>query len=193
MISQIKTKQIFLIFLFLIITAFKGYSQFFRYSTETSNVDISFLRPSLEAESNQSFFNVITVKNNGVRSEVLTLNLTVPDGWRVLGKEQQDLMVNPSDSVVIPIRVSVNGRVKGDIGYSVIASLTDTRGNTIKNEYCFVKIKRKEDLRVSIPIGVNYFDQRTNLSSFIVKATNNGNKEELVSFVLDFEIGRAHV
>ena len=189
MISQIKTKQIFLIFLFLIITAFKGYSQFFRYSTETSNVDISFLRPSLEAESNQSFFNVITVKNNGVRSEVLTLNLTVPDGWRVLGKEQQDLMVNPSDSVVIPIRVSVNGRVKGDIGYSVIASLTDTRGNTIKNEYCFVKIKRKEDLRVSIPIGVNYFDQRTNLSSFIVKATNNGNKEELVSFVLDFEKG----
>lgn len=178
-----------IILLFSIILPHKGYGQYFLYNTETTDVDISFLNESVETESNQSFFNVITIKNNGARTENFTLNISVPQGWKVLGEEQQELFINPMDSLIIPLRISTHGKVKGDIGYSVIASLTDSRGNTIKNEYCFVKIKSKEDLRISVPLGSNYFDQRTKLSSFQVNISNNGNKEELINLVFDLEKG----
>lgn len=172
-----------------IILPHKGYSQYFLYNTETTSIDLTFLKKSVETESNKSFFNVVTIKNNGTKSESFILNISVPQGWKVLGEEQQELFINPSDSVIIPLRVSTHGKVKGDIGYSVIASITDSRGNTIKNEYCFVKIKSKEDLRVSVPIGSNYFDQRTGLSSFSVDVSNNGNKEELVNLFFNLEKG----
>ena len=183
-------KYISITFLLLsIILPHKGYSQYFLYNTETTNIDLSFLKESVETESNKSFFNVITIKNNGVKSESFTLNISVPQGWKILGEDQQEIFINPQDSIIIPLRVSTHGRVKGDIGYSVIASITDSRGNTIKNEYCFVKIKSREDLRVSVPIGSNYFDQRTGLSNFSVNISNNGNKEELVSLTFELEKG----
>ncbi len=188
MITFKKYISIFL-FLFSIILPHKGYSQYFLYNTEATNVDISFLNESVETESNQSFFNVIRIKNNGAKTENFTLNISVPQGWKVLGEEQQELFINPMDSLIIPIRISTHGKVKGDIGYSVIASLTDSRGNTIKNEYCFVKIKSKEDLRVSVPLGVNYFDQRLGTSSFSVNIVNNGIKKNLLILHLNLSLG----
>ncbi len=183
-------KYISIIILYLsIILPLKGYSQYFLYNTETTNIDLSFLKESVETESNKSFFNVITIKNNGLKSESFTLNISVPQGWKVLGEEQKEIFINPNDSIIIPLRVSTHGKVKGDIGYSVIASITDSRGSTIKNEYCFVKIKSREDLRVSVPIGSNYFDQRTGLSNFSVDISNNGNKEELVNIHLNLDKG----
>ncbi len=183
-------KYISITFLLLsIILPHKGYSQYFLYNTETTNIDLSFLKESVETESNKSFFNVITIKNNGVKSESFTLNISVPQGWKILGEDQQEIFINPQDSIIVPLRVSTHGRVKGDIGYSVIASITDSRGNTIKNEYCFVKIKSKEDLRISVPLGVNYFDQKTKLSNFSVNISNNGNKEELINFTFELDKG----
>lgn len=178
-----------LIFLALIIIQNNSYGQFFLYSSEAINVDAEFLRKSIETESKKSFFNVLTIKNNGNNAQTLTLNITIPEGWSVLGQEQQEIFLQPQDSIIIPIRISAGGMAKGDIGYSVIASLSDTRGNTIKNEYCFVKIKSKKDLRVSIPIGVNYLDQITGHADFTVYIFNNGNREEIVNFVFDLERG----
>ncbi len=183
-------KYIFLTILFLSIAlSHKSYSQYFLHSNETANLGLSFLKESINANSGESFFNTIFIKNNGTRTEFFTLNISVPQSWKVLGQEQQDLVLDPGDSLIIPLRVSTHAKAKGDIGYSVIASLTDSRGNTIKNEYCFIKIASKADLRVSVPIGTNYFDQKTWLSGFPVNISNNGNKEELINLIFDLEKG----
>lgn len=110
------------------------------------------------------------------------LNFTVPDGWKVIGNEKQEITINPGDSIILPLRVSVGGKVRGDIGYSVIASLTDSRGNTIRNEYCFVKIPRQADLKVKFIDKMGYIDQVTGMSNFSIRIENKGNREELVNF-----------
>lgn len=184
-----------LFFLISIVLPHQGVSQYFLHSNEVANLGLSFLKESVDAKSGESFFNAIFIKNNGNKTELFTLNISVPQGWKVLGQEQQDLALDPGDSLIIPLRVSTHAKAKGDIGYSVIASLTDSRGNTIKNEYCFIKIASKADLRVSVPIGINYFDQKTNLSSFPLHINNSGNKEELINltFTLDKGIGLGEV
>ncbi len=183
-------KYISIVFLFFsIVLPHKGVSQFFLHNSEPANLSLSFHNQNIETQSGKSFFNVIHIKNNGSRTELFTLNLSVPQDWQVLGQEKQELALNPGDSIILPLRISTSAKAKGDIGYSVIASLTDSRGNTIKNEYCFIKIESQSDLRLSVPIGINYFDQKTNLSSFPLYINNNGNKEELINLVFNLEKG----
>ena len=177
-------------FLSLLFTS-QGYSQFLLYSEQPVDVNVEFLRHTVISSAKQSFFNVVKVVNNSNRTEILSLNLTVPDGWNVLGQDKQEIVINPFDSVYIPIRVAIGGKVQGDIGYSIVASLSDSRGNTVKNEYSFVKIPRETELNVRLIDRVAYFDQRTNMSSFSIKIENKGNKEELVNlnFISDNSIG----
>ena len=94
-----------------------------------------FARHTSESTAKGIVFNALWVKNRGNKHENLTLNLTVPIGWRLIGDEQMELHLAPGDSTVIPIRVAVGAMVRGDIGYSIVASLNDDQGNTIKNDY----------------------------------------------------------
>lgn len=186
-------KKITIIFFFISLFTFLpilGYSQFFnRFNEQPIDVDIHFLKHSLESSAKKTFFNVLKIKNKANRSESMTLNLSVPEGWRIIGDTKQEITLNPFDSIPIPIMVSVGEKARGDIGYSIIASLSDIRGNTVKNEYCFVKIPRETELNVKVLDRSAYIDLRTRLSSFSVKVENKGNREELVNFIFETDPG----
>jgi hypothetical protein len=96
----------------------------------------------------------------------------VPAGWQILGFEKQEITLPPLDSTLIPIRVAVGENVRGDIGYSIIAAITDSRGNLIKNEYSFVKIPREVDLKVKFLTRFEYLDQQTGYAPVKVKNRN---------------------
>ena len=161
------------------------YAQYYLYNETPIQIEASFSRHSLEASAKQTFFNVLKIKNKANKSETFTLNLTVPQGWSVIGQEKTEITIAPLDSIIIPIRVAIGGTVRGDIGYSIIASLTDMRGNTIRNEYCFVKIPRKTDLNVRFLQRIIYFDPISYNAEFSVLVKNRGNREELVNFLFD--------
>lgn len=159
--------------------------QFFRYNETPVDIEVKFARHSLEASSRETFFNTLFLKNNSNRTETFTLNITVPQGWKVIGEEKQEIQIAPFDSLIIPLRFAVGSVVRGDIGYSVIASISDARGNTIKNEYCFVKIPREVDLSVRVLNRIAYIDPELGTSEFTVLCKNRGNREEPINFLMD--------
>jgi len=184
MYNRIKYTVAFLAIILII--PITGYSQYFIYSGEQPiDLDISFAKHSIESAAKQTFFNVLKISNRANRSETFTLNFTVPDGWNVIGESRREITLNPSDSISVPIMVAIGGKVRGDIGYSVIASLTDSRGNTVKNEYCFVKIPRETDLLVQLIDRSAFLDQRTGTASVSIKVDNKGNRDELVNFLFE--------
>ncbi|MFP4557617.1 MAG: OmpA family protein [Bacteroidales bacterium] len=185
MLRWVKHTPILFLLTVMLLFPLALHGQFFRYSEEPINIEAKFARHSIQAAAKQSFFNTLKVKNNSNRTENITLNITIPQGWKVIGEEKIELQINPNDSLLIPLRVAVGGDVRGDIGYSVIASFSDSRGNTIKNEYCFVKIPRKTDLRVRFVDRILYIDPISETSSFSVLVKNNGNRDEPVNFLLD--------
>jgi len=161
------------------------HAQYYLYNDAPIQLEATFSRHSLEASPKQTFFNVLKIKNKANKSETFTLNITVPQEWSVIGQEKTELTIAPLDSMIIPIRVAIGGRVRGDIGYSVIASLTDARGNTIRNEYCFVKIPRQTDLNIRYLNRIIYLDPVSYTAEFSVEVKNRGNREELVNFIFD--------
>lgn len=168
----------------LCMVSFSGYSQYFIYSGEQPvNLDLKFTQHSIESAAKHTFFNSLKIVNRSNRSETFTLNFTVPDGWNVIGESRRELTMGPNDSIMVPVMVAIGGLVRGDIGYSVIVSINDTRGNTVKNEYCFVKIPREANLEVRLIDRSAFLDQRTGMASVSIKLDNKGNREELVNFL----------
>ncbi len=169
----------------MLISPIALHAQYYLYNDVPINLEASFSRHSIESYAKQTFFNVLKIKNKSNRSEIFTLNITVPQGWSVIGQDKVELNINPLDSIIVPIRVAVGAVVRGDIGYSIIASLTDSRGNTIQNVYCFVKIPRQTDLSVRILNRIIYLDPISYSAEFSVLVKNKGNREELVNLLFD--------
>lgn len=181
----LRIKYIIAFLLVNVLFAINGYSQFFLYNEQPIDLDVQFSRHSLEATAKKTFFNVLKIANKSNRSETFSLTFTVPTGWNIIGQVKQEVNLAPYDSIFVPVFIAVGGTVKGDIGYSVIASLTDSRGNTIKNEYCFVKIPRQTNLQIRLVDRLGYLDQITGMSSISLKIENRGNREELVNLLFE--------
>jgi len=160
--------------------------QYFFFNTyEPAKIDLKFIKHNVEASRGKTIFNVVKIVNQSSQSQTFTFQLTVPSGWQILGSEKQEITLPPLDSTLIPIRVAIGQNVRGDIGYSIIAAITDSRGNLIKNEYSFVKIPREVDLKVKFLTRFEYLDQQTGYAPVKVRIENRGNREELVSINLE--------
>ena len=116
----------------LLVSSNRLYSQYYLYNNDTpKKINIEFLRHSIEVKSKQVFFNAIKIVSKSNQQETFNLNLTVPQGWNIIGNEKVEITVPPLDSLIVPVRVAVGTQVRGDIGYSVIASLTEDRKSVV--------------------------------------------------------------
>lgn len=185
--SLIKEYKTLIFWLLATVFPFSSTAQYFLYNNEPSKLEITFAQHYVTSSAKETFFNALKVKNAGNRTEVVTLNITVPQGWNVIGQDKREVTIEPQDSIYIPIRVAVGSDARGDIGYSVIASLTDSRGNTIKNEYCFVKIPRISGFRIKNIDRFRFIDPEKSTSSFSLTLENKGNRQELISITMEAE------
>lgn len=178
-------RYISIIFLCIVfVSPIRGQYIFFN-TNEPQKLDLKFAKHSVEAKKGKTIFNVIKITNQSSQTQTFNLHITVPSGWQTIGREIQELTLSPLDSTFIPIRVAIGEKVRGDIGYSIIATLTDGKGNTIKNEYSFIKIPREVDMRVKFLTRFEYLDQQTGLAPIRIKIENKGNREEMVSFSIE--------
>lgn len=181
---MVKRFLLIILSLTLIVPYAKG--QYYLYGTnDPPKIDIKFTKHSVEAEKGKTIFNTLRISNQTSQTQTFNLHITAPSGWQIIGKEVQELTLAPLDSILIPVRVSVGESVRGDIGYSIIAAITDTRGNSIKNEYSFIKIPRDVDMKVKFLTRYVYFEQQTGYASIKVKVENKGNREEMLSIQLE--------
>ena len=170
----------------LLVHSNHSYSQYYLYNNDTpQKLNIEFLKHSIEVKSKQVFFNALKISNKSNQQETFNLNLTVPQGWNIIGNEKVEITVPPLDSILVPVRVAVGTRVRGDIGYSIIASITDSRGNTIKNAYCFIKIPHEFNIQIKFLGGISYLDPSSLSSEFSIQILNSGNREEPINLHFD--------
>ncbi len=170
----------------LLVHSNHSYSQYYLYNNDTpQKLNIEFLKHSIEVKSKQVFFNALKISNKSNQHETFNLNLTVPQGWNIIGNEKVEITVPPLDSILVPVRVAVGTRVRGDIGYSIIASITDSRGNTIKNAYCFIKIPHEFNIQIKFLGGISYLDPSSLSSEFSIQILNSGNREEPINLHFD--------
>lgn len=182
---KINALYIFLIFIFMI--SENSFSQFSFLSEPYNELDIKFLKGKIEASPEESFFNMVSIKNNASQPLSFQLNFSIPQGWNLFNDPLQNLTLNPSDSVIIPLRASINKDVKGEIGYVVVASIADKKGKVIKAGYSYVNVPKKTGLIFRPVKRSDYIDQNTRKSSISFSFNNMGNVDEQVFLSLKLD------
>lgn len=181
---MLRSFSIALFLLLLVSTLAQG--QYYLFNRpEPAKIELKFAKHSIEAVPGKTIFNVIKIVNQSTNRQTFTLQFTIPSGWKIIGEEKQELTLAPLDSTLIPIRVAIGEKVRGDIGYSIIAALTDNRGNIIKNEYSFIKIPRRMEIAVKLLTRFRYLDQQTGHAPIQIRIDNKGNREEIVTLQLE--------
>lgn len=181
-IRFIKFKIEVFLFTLLILTPFNLFSQFYYFDDPEANLDVEFLKERLDVSSSESFFNILKIKNNADQRVTFNVNLNIPQGWSLMTEQSRQVVLEPKDSIFIPLRASTAKNVKGEIGYSIIASLTDNKEKAITNAYSYVTVPKVSLVDFYIPSRILYFDPSTNSATVEFNIANKGNVDELFYF-----------
>ncbi|SDC26416.1 OmpA family protein [Williamwhitmania taraxaci] len=153
-------------------------------------IDISFAISNQELNK-ELFFNVLKVKNTDASASTFVVDFTAPSGWQIIGEISREITLAAYDSILIPIRIAVPKEAKGEVAYSIIATIKDRSGNVVKNEYCYVKIPKSKDLSVRFLDRYIFISSNETKSEFRLQCKNNGNQAEQLYF--NMESGRGLV
>ena len=167
--------------IFLLIFNFSGaYTQELNGSGSYKNIHAAFTNENIKIEPRSAFFNVLKIANRSNQRQFVNLSFETPLGWNLITDKEQRINLEPMDSVLIPLRASANKNVKGEIGYSIVASLTSRSGNPVTTAYCFIKVPRRSHLSFRPLSRLSYIDQKKQKGSFAYKIENKGNIDEVV-------------
>lgn len=144
------------------------------------HIEAFFTQENIIIEADASLFNVLVIHNKGERREEIFLEVNAPIGWTTLAYETRSHLINPGDTLFLPVRVAPSKDVAGEIGYSIIAAVNNRTGETLTNAYCFVKIPRETNFQFRPITRMGYFDQTNNTSVISFRMVNRGNINELV-------------
>jgi len=176
--------------LFLLIFLLKVNSitaQFYFLEDTYDQIEVHFLKKKIETEANSSFFNVLKIKNPSERPLAFQTNFSYPAAWTFMGEKNQRISLGPNDSILIPFRAATSIDAKGNIGYAIVASLSDMNGNTFKNEYSFVNVPKIQNIIFTPLNRIEYIEKNKNTAFINLFLANGGNTEE--EFHLDFIMG----
>lgn len=148
---------------------------------QDNQISISFLFEKIEAEAHSSIFNLVKFTNQSLVPYTGTVNISVPLGWNVIGESQVNVTIPASDSISLPVRVAISKDALGEIGYSVMATLSSANGsNKVYSSYFYVTIPRKTQLISNPAAFIYYIPEYQNKSVLDYKIQNKGNVQELV-------------
>jgi outer membrane protein OmpA-like peptidoglycan-associated protein len=144
------------------------------------SIKAEFVKQNIKIKPRSAFFNVLKIINTSNRQQSFNLQYETPVGWALITEKQKRLSIEPGDTLAIPLRASANKKVKGEIGYSIIASLTSRSGEPITTAYCFLKVPRQSSLSFFPLTRVAYIDQNKRTGSFSFRLANDGNVDEVI-------------
>ena len=145
-----------------------------------SDIQAEFVKENINIEPRSPFFNVLKIHNASEREQFVNLQYETPVGWSLISQKEYRLNISPNDTVTVPLRASANKQVKGEIGYSIVASLTSRSGQPITSAYCFIKIPKISRVRFHPLTRVSYIDQQKKRGAFSFRLINSGNVDEVV-------------
>ncbi|MFO8233878.1 MAG: OmpA family protein [Bacteroidales bacterium] len=165
----------------LLLLSFNTAAQVLDDNYSYRDIEAEFVRENIQIEPREVFFNVLKIVNRSEDDRYVNLSYETPLGWNLITNSEERINVPAGDSIFMPMRASASKNVKGEIGYSITASLNTRGGDPITTAYCFIKVPRSSHVNLLPMTRVSYIDQKTQKGSFAFKIENKGNVDEVVN------------
>jgi outer membrane protein OmpA-like peptidoglycan-associated protein len=150
------------------------------FTPQNGFLELNFLIDRIESRAQSTIFNILVVKNNSDAQFTGKVNLSVPLSWSLIGDGTFEIQVGAKDSIALPVRISIAKSAIGDIGYSVVGTITDIDGKNLKSAYSFVTIPRNTNFAARTNKRLTYIGKDQDQVQFEYLLDNKGNVNELV-------------
>ncbi len=151
-----------------------------QFNNNSNELESYFSYDRIETFPGKSVFNIITIINKSSYQKNYVLSFNLPDEWNLMCDNNIAFEIEPQDTLLYPIRFSISKNVKGEIGYAVVGSIQDNKGNKLSTAYCFVNVPKVTNIQFNVKNRYEYFNERTNSANFTLNLKNNGNSNELI-------------
>jgi len=160
--------------------------------SEEPAVKMSFVRYKTSQSPDSLYFNILKIKNNTDERISGTVNINIPDGWKLISRAKNRVRVAPGKFAIIPVRIALSRDARGGVGYVISASMLYRQGTgeeQLLRSDCYASIPRISDWKINTPKRVIYFNRQVEYAKFDLYLENKGNAEELIR--INFKIGEA--
>ena len=160
-----------------------------------SPIMMKFVRYKASQSPDSLYFNILKIKNNTDKRLTGTVNINVPEEWKLISPAKNRVRIASGKSTYIPVRVVLSRNARGGVAYVINASMIYKQSVQNQNSEqllrtdCYVSIPRISDWKMSLPKRVIYFSKQVEFEKFDLYLENRGNSVELIR--LDFTIGKS--
>jgi hypothetical protein len=141
-------------------------------------LSIKFIKPDIAFIKGELISNVLAVNNKTDKKVEFIINVTYPNGWKILNNKEKIYEIKPNDFIFIPIRILPPAVLVGSTKFLFNAFAFTTDGKPLANDFFFASTKKivKWELNVS-PENVTYFRNNENTTNFSYNLYNLGNEK----------------
>lgn len=162
-------------------------------SESQSVIRMEFLKEKTIHSPDSTFFNILKITNTNAKTVKGVVRISVPIGWKVISAPETAVSIEPGETFVVPVRVSLARTVTGGVSYVVNATLSSDRAlvhdknQTSASKAFYITIPRKTKWEVYPLARTIYFDKYSEYAQMKLRVINQGNGYQLVKF--EFDIG----
>jgi len=143
-----------------------------------SDITISFVKSNDSIKTTDMYFNVLKVCNTSQKAISGIITFNGPENWKIISFPLTKTVINPGDSISVPVRVSPTADALGGITYIISASFRTKERQLTTNTYLTLPSKPKWEFTTSSTSL--YFTKDRPTTTFAVKLSNKGNTNELI-------------
>ncbi|HET7733203.1 MAG TPA: hypothetical protein VFK73_05125, partial [Paludibacter sp.] len=150
------------------------------------DVELKFVKTNETVNTGDLYFNILKIWNNTSVPIIGNLTFNGPENWKIISFPSDKTILNPGDTVNVPIRVSPLFNAIGGIAYIINASFRSPKRQTSASAYVTLPSVSKWDF--SINKNIAYFTENAPATTFQMKLSNKGNTNELIK--LKYNVGK---
>ena len=146
-------------------------------SADASLYEVKFKLDEIEFLKSEVVSNPLMIKNKSSQPTTITLDVSYPPNWRIIGTRKNEVTIPANDSIYIPLRFIPAGGIGGNTKYAINAMIRNTDGYPVgvSQFFCFTKKILKWEMEIG-PADKIYFRNDEDEADFDLTLKNTGNQ-----------------
>jgi len=155
--------------------------------TNRRGIEIGFVDKRTDNINNDISSNILKIKNNSDKAISFELRLSIPDGWVIVVKKNNQYLIQPNDSLFIPVNLMPRKVSAGSVSHIINASLVSENQLQFASAIWYMNIKKESNWVSSLTYNKVFFLDESDTARFSIRLQNMGNSEEdiKVNFIGD--------
>lgn len=150
-------------------------------SNNKRGIVVDFQNKRTSQLSNELASNVLVVRNYASTEINFSLNISPPNGWKIVSRKTNYYQVAPGDSIFVPVNIIPQKMSVGNVNHIISVALLNKDRAQFASALWYLNIRKESNWTASAVNTKLFFLNQGDTASFAVKVQNMGNTPEKIT------------